>query len=261
MPSLNQRYTSGGSGISWVDPPASETATGLVGQWASDGSFLYMCYATNRWIRFASAGWGEGAPPYNTVSPAISGVIDFGETISCDTGTWGGAPSGFAYAWFVDGLLDPTLGSDNHTVLTAAYSLATVKCRVTATSGYGSTSAFSNSVVFPLAAPANTVAPSLSGLTDMGETLTCSAGTWTGSPSFAYAWFVDGVLDAGLGAAATLVITEALADTVVKCRVTATNASGSTVAYSNNRSIGTAYEPSLDFSDARNSMYLATISG
>lgn len=261
MPSLNQRYTSGGSGISWVDPPVSETSPGLVGQWASDGSYLYMCYATNRWIRFATAGWSTEVPPTNTVAPAISGTIDIGETVTCSTGSWTGSPSGFAYAWFVDGVLDTDLGTANTLVIPHTLSLKTLKCRVTATNAYGSTTAYSNEVEVPLSPPVNTVAPTLSGVAAIGETLTCSTGTWAHSPTgYTYAWFVEGVEDPGLGTANTLVVPEELGGLAVRCQVTATNTAGSEDALSNIKNIGSGYAPSLDFSDARNSMYIAAIS-
>ena len=76
--------------------------------------------------------------------------------------------------------------------------------------------------------PANTVAPAISGDDSVGSTLTCSAGTWTGSPAptLAYQWRVDGVDESG--ETATTFDTTGLAEgDVVTCRVTGTNASGS----------------------------------
>lgn len=40
-----------------VAVPASATATGVVGQWAADSSWLYVCTATNTWVRAALASW------------------------------------------------------------------------------------------------------------------------------------------------------------------------------------------------------------
>lgn len=238
MPSINQRYTAGG--IEWVAAPASETSPGKKGQWASDGTYLYMCYATDRWLRFTSAGWSTEVPPTNTVAPALSGVVDFGETITCNTGSWTGSPTSYAYAWFVDGVIDVGLGTANNITITAALSEKAVKCRVTATNTYGSNYAYSNEVEVPLTIPVNAVAPVLSGTIAIGNTLTCSTGTWYGNPSYSYAWFVDGVEDTDLGTASTLLLTPDLALTDIKCEVTATNAEGVDSEFSNERAINVA---------------------
>lgn len=37
----------------WVDPPASCTSTGKMGQMAFDGTYRYDCVATNTWVRYA----------------------------------------------------------------------------------------------------------------------------------------------------------------------------------------------------------------
>lgn len=42
---------------SYVSVPASATATGSVGQWSADASFIYVCHATNTWKRAAIAAW------------------------------------------------------------------------------------------------------------------------------------------------------------------------------------------------------------
>lgn len=40
-----------------VAVPASAAATGVPGQWAADGSYIYVCTATNTWLRAAIATW------------------------------------------------------------------------------------------------------------------------------------------------------------------------------------------------------------
>ena len=44
-----------------VAAPASATAAGTKGQWAQDGTYIYLCTATNTWVRaaVAFATWGE----------------------------------------------------------------------------------------------------------------------------------------------------------------------------------------------------------
>ncbi|UVD41867.1 hypothetical protein KPN8_76 [Klebsiella phage KPN8] len=40
-----------------VSVPASATATGVVGQWAADTTYIYICVATNTWVRASLATW------------------------------------------------------------------------------------------------------------------------------------------------------------------------------------------------------------
>jgi hypothetical protein len=97
-------------------------------------------------------------------------------------------------------------------------------------------------------APVNTVAPVISGTNAVGQTLTTTNGTWTGSPSptFTYQWKRDGS-NIGSATSVTYVLVEADADTSVTCEVTATNPIGSASATSNSLYIFTAeYKAVLD---------------
>jgi Concanavalin A-like lectin/glucanases superfamily len=47
----------GSSGLTWSSVPASATATGTAGQIAYDGSYYYVCTATNTWGRIAVPSW------------------------------------------------------------------------------------------------------------------------------------------------------------------------------------------------------------
>jgi hypothetical protein len=42
--------------VNWVAPPAHNTSNGVAGQVAYDGSYLYVCTATNNWARVAIGG-------------------------------------------------------------------------------------------------------------------------------------------------------------------------------------------------------------
>jgi len=96
----------------------------------------------------------------------------------------------------------------------------------------------------PQAAPTNTGEPAISGTPVVGNTLTASRGTWSGSPtSFAYQWVrcpasggkSDGSDCAAIGGATTsaYVPTSADVDRRLRIRVTASNADGSATAASN----------------------------
>jgi len=108
---------------------------------------------------------------------------------------------------------------------------------VTATNASGSTSAFVLSLVVAAQAPANSTLPAVSGKALFGATLTVSAGTWTGSAplTYAYQWqsSADGVTWASTGGiSATYVAGPSVAGRVLRVAVTATNAAGSSTAYS-----------------------------
>jgi hypothetical protein len=81
-------------------------------------------------------------------------------------------------------------------------------------------------------APVNTVAPNVTGLTYVGDLLTTTNGTWTGSPtSYSYQW-KRGATNIGTNAN-TYTLVSADAGLNITCVVTATNATGSTNATSN----------------------------
>ena len=80
--------------------------------------------------------------------------------------------------------------------------------------------------------PSNSVAPAITGTAQEGQTLTCSTGTWSGSPTYTYQWKRNG---SNIGSATNSTYTLVTADvgTSVKCMVTATNFIGSSTADSN----------------------------
>lgn len=89
-------------------------------------------------------------------------------------------------------------------------------------------------------APVNTVAPVASGTPDEGQTLSCTDGTWTGSPAptYTYQWqYNDGSWNNIVGATAstwTVDLSGAVdAGDTIRCVVTATNGSGAVAANSN----------------------------
>jgi hypothetical protein len=86
------------------------------------------------------------------------------------------------------------------------------------------------SKIFP---PVNTAAPAVTGTGTVGQTLTCTQGNWTYAPtSYAYQWLRNGANISG-ATAATYVLAAADSTKSVSCRVTASNAAGSTPIVSN----------------------------
>lgn len=96
-------------------------------------------------------------------------------------------------------------------------------------------------------APTNTVAPAVTGTTVVGNALSTTNGTWTGSPTgYSYQWqrdnFGGGSYSNISGAtSSSYTLVDADDGCNVRCVVTATNGSGSTPANSN--SVGTITEP------------------
>jgi hypothetical protein len=82
--------------------------------------------------------------------------------------------------------------------------------------------------------PVNVSSPVVSGTGVVGETLSSTLGTWSGtSPiSYSYQWKRNGVIILG-AISSTYLLVAADADTNITCTVTATNTVGSTSATSN----------------------------
>ena len=172
------------------------------------------------------------APPGNTTPPSATGAAQVGATLHCDPGSWTGSPS-FAYQWLRDGGAIPGATGQDY-VLTADDQGHSISCQVTGTNGGGSASATSNSIAVPAPStppPSNSSAPSASGGARVGERVNCDPGAWSGSPSFAFQWLRDGVPIPG-ATSQTYTPVDADAGHSLSCRVTATNAGGSTQAES-----------------------------
>src|SRR5205085_816346 len=81
--------------------------------------------------------------------------------------------------------------------------------------------------------PINVVPPELSGTPAVGSTLSCSPGTWNGTPepSYAYRWKVNGTV-VTTASASTLTVVSAYRGLDIVCVVTASNREGSAEAES-----------------------------
>jgi hypothetical protein len=74
--------------------------------------------------------------------------------------------------------------------------------------------------------PSPTVAPAITGTSTVGSTLTCSTGTWSGSPtSYSYQWLRDGV-EIAAATAATHLLVSGDSGKMISCAVIATDAFG-----------------------------------
>ncbi len=79
--------------------------------------------------------------------------------------------------------------------------------------------------------PACSVLPAITGTTTEGETLTCSSGTWSKTPTFTYQWLRSGVPIIGATAAIRLLSANDVG-AAMSCTVKATKSGVSAVATS-----------------------------
>lgn len=79
--------------------------------------------------------------------------------------------------------------------------------------------------------PVNSVLPAITGTKTVGQTLTCSSGTWSKSPSYSYQWLRDGVPIIG-ATANTRVLAAGDSGKLMSCTVKATKNGVSAVATS-----------------------------
>jgi hypothetical protein len=139
----------------------------------------------------------SGASSVDTVAPTITGTAVVGQTLAGGRGTWTGtAPIAYTYQWERCDALGAACaaaaphGTGSSYVVQNADFGHTLVFAVTATNAVGHSSAVSNATaVVTSSPPVNTVAPTIIGSVAVGQSLTSTRGTWTGSPStYAYQW-------------------------------------------------------------------------
>ena len=170
----------------------------------------------------------------NTAPPTTAGGIPVGQTLSCETGTWEDNPT-FSYHWLRNGNEIPGAEAAEYTVGSEDEGIV-IQCQVTGTNPGSANSDTSPAVTI---APAMaTQPPSLTshvavsnagGAVAVGSTQTCTAGEWTGSPTFAFQWLRNGAPIAG-AASSTYEVVEADKGASLQCEVLATNGGGTVVA-------------------------------
>jgi hypothetical protein len=155
-------------------------------------------------------------------NPAAAGAaVTFGAQASTD-------PDGSIvhYEWDLDG--NGSYETDTGTTPTTSHAYAdagavTVGLRVTDNQGG---TAMTTRTLTVVNVPTNTALPAISGTAQQGATLTCSTGSWTGSPiSFARQWTRDGT-DIDGASSSFYAVTAADVSHSLACRVSATNVAG-----------------------------------
>jgi hypothetical protein len=202
---------------------------GAFGAWmTSDGSPPF----TNAHVaRFSVTPRTVPPAPINVGSPQIAAGAAAG-SFACSAGEWSSEPDSYRYRWLVDGILTP--GADQATVVVIPDAAGhDVRCTVTARSAGGATSVTSPALhLDAIPAPAVESMPTVTGTGEPGGRLTCTLGRWSGTPTeYAVSWLRDETPIAS-ASASEYGVTTADVDHALRCRVTATNAAGATVALS-----------------------------
>ncbi len=180
----------------------------------------------------------KGSAPRNTVAPVIGGTPEFGQTLSCSTGTWTGKPAPeYKFLWIRN------YGETGEEVIASAtsdeYSATsndigqTLSCEVTAKNTEGKGSSLSAPVVVPAnnpgyEAPVRTKEPTVSPSEPvLGSTLKCEGSEFTGNPkpTLSFKWLREG---SPISSATNeeYVVAEADEGHSLSCKVTAVNEQG-----------------------------------
>jgi GH25 family lysozyme M1 (1,4-beta-N-acetylmuramidase) len=187
-----------------------------------------------------------GGAPSSSLAPLVVGTPQAGKLLAAVPGRWNGAkPVAFAYQWqrcdAAGAGCVPVSGATGETYTpTAADAGHALVVAVTAQGPAGSAAALSRPTVAVAAsgaatgaAPVAVTLPSVAGTPQAGQTLTASAGGWTGSPtSFGYQWrrcdAAGGACEAIAGAASPqYLVSPAEIGSTLSLVVTATGRGGS----------------------------------
>jgi hypothetical protein len=222
---LSYRWLRGGSPIAGAESP---TYT-LLG---ADRSTEMQCEITGSNASGAAVSDTEalliGArTPLPSSAPTITGSAAVGQTLSCNPGTWQGAPS-FSYQWLQNTANIASATASTYTLAPGDAGKA-IQCRVRAANSDAVALALTAAaVVSPPPAttpPAQEKAAQLTGTAQVGKTLSCEAGSWSGSPTLAYKWLRNGATTGATGE--TYELTSADRAKAIQCQITASNAGGS----------------------------------
>jgi hypothetical protein len=173
----------------------------------------------------------------------FNGVV-VGKKLTCE----GGGGDSVAYAWLREGAAIPGATEASYTT-TPADAGSAVQCQVTAAnSDAAGIQASLPAVVEPyegknppildatiVGGLAEYTLPVVEtgnpGFAEVGESVTCTPGSWEENPTYAYHWYRNGAEIAG-ATGATYTLAGADEGEATQCRVTASNADGSAVAFS-----------------------------
>ena len=188
-------------------------------------------------------------PPLNNQPPTVTGTATVGNQLTATAGSWSGSPTPtFTYQWQdcdTNGAnCSPISGATNTTYTITNQDIGfTIEVLVTATNTAGTNQAASsptNTIPAVSQPPLNNQPPTVTGTATVGNQLTATAGSWTGSPTptFTYQWQdcdTNGANCSPISGATntTYTITNQDIGFTIEVLVTATNTAGTNQAASN----------------------------
>ncbi len=150
----------------------------------------------------APAAGAVAAVPVNSVAPTFSGVLQEGELLTADPGTWTASPTSYSYAWYscnsndFGGVLPECgpIGANQPTYLLGAADVGRyIGVEVSAANAEGSSvepgTALPRGPVI-VGYPEVSTYPTVGGTPQDGQTLTADPGTWTpAADSYTFQWY------------------------------------------------------------------------
>ena len=186
------------------------------------------------------------AGPTNTASPTIAGTLAVGQTVTAGSGSWDATPSSISYQWYrctsavTTSCVQITGATTTTLKLVAADGGNFLQLQVTALSAGGGTTASSAISGRVLTQPTASVVPVITGVVQVGSTLTISNGTWINviAPTFTYKWQrcssleISSCADISLATNTTYILNNADVASYIRGTVTVTATANNLVATS-----------------------------
>jgi hypothetical protein len=152
-----------------------------------------LLVSTVIWLVFAQA--AKAAPVLGTPGPAITGTLQVGQPLAVSTGNWTDTlPITYSYAWTSGGVAVGTNSASYTIASTDVGKVISVTVSATDSTPITVAAAPVSTAAVP-APPANTGAPTIGGISQVGRPLTANPGTWTGTAPiiYSYAWTSGGL--------------------------------------------------------------------
>ncbi len=171
-------------------------------------------------------------PPTLVTNPSVSGTIIAGRPATCAGAVFDGYNMGaISYLWTKSGAGE--VSTQQTYTPTRADIGWDLSCRATVTNPGGSAEGYSAQYSVEDGTPNVDVSPKITGKGTPGLALACTPGKWSGEGiTYSYQWLLG---DKPIAGAITtrLIVLDRFVEKIIKCRVTATNASGSASQVSN----------------------------
>jgi hypothetical protein len=185
--------------------------------------FISLAAASTLIATLVSPTAALAAGPTNTVLPTISGTLAVDQTVIAGSGSWDVTPSSISYQWNRCSTTEITSCIQITGANTSSLKLLPVdggnflRIQVTALSTGGGTTAASAISGRVLTQPTASVVPVITGVVQVGSTLTISNGTWINviAPTFNYKWQrcssleISSCTDISLATSTTYILTNA----------------------------------------------------